>query len=172
VEGAGAQFGTAAKEVPVILGNVRVLVSQLQTTRGTIGAFMNGPGFGELGKLRIRTGHLTRRLTGGGTAALAMQGGLTARAGRVMARADSVRALLGSSNSSLGRFRRDSTLLRDVADIQNELSVVRAALDEPRGTAGRILADSALSVGVAHAEREMTLLFADIKKRPMRYLSF
>jgi hypothetical protein len=172
VEGAGAQFGKAAKEIPVILANVKVLMAQLETTHGTIGAFMNGPGFGELGKLQIRAGHVTQRLTGRGTAGLVMQGGLSARAGRVMARADSVRALLASPNSSLGRFRRDSTILRDVADIQNELSVIRAALDEPRGTAGRILADSALAVGVANAQREMTLLFADIKKHPMRYISF
>jgi phospholipid/cholesterol/gamma-HCH transport system substrate-binding protein len=172
VEGAGAQFGTAAKEFPVIMGNVKVLVSQLQTTHGTIGAFMNGPGFGELSKLQIRAGHVTRRLTGGGTAGLVMQGGLTERAARVMARADSVRALLASPNTSLGRFRRDSTILRDVADIQQELSAIRAALDEPSGTVGRALADSALGVGVANAQHEMTLLFADIKKHPMRYIAF
>jgi hypothetical protein len=172
VEGASAQFGTAAREVPVIMGNVRVLMSELQTTRGTIGAFMNGPGFGELGKFRLRAGHVTQRLTGGGTAGLVMRGGLTARANRVMARADSVRALLASPNTSLGRFRRDSTILRDVADIRSELTEIQAALDEPRGTAGRVVADSALSVGVANARREMTLLFADVKAHPMRYISF
>jgi hypothetical protein len=172
VEGAGAQFGNAAKEFPVIMGNVRVLTSQLQTTQGTIGAFMNGPGFGELGRLQLRAGHVRQRLTGSGTAGLVMRGGLTMRASRVMARADSVRALLASPNTSLGRFRRDSTILRDVEDIQNELSVIRAALDEPRGTAGRVLADSALARGVANAEHEMTLLFADIKQHPMRYIAF
>jgi phospholipid/cholesterol/gamma-HCH transport system substrate-binding protein len=172
VEGASAQIGMASKEVPVIIGNLRVLMAQLQTTQGTIGAFMNGPGFGELSRVRIRAGHVTQRLTGGGTAGLVMKGGLSTRAARVMARVDSVHALLASPNSSLGRFRRDSTILRDVADIQKELSAVRAALDEPRGTAGRVLADSALTRGVANAQREMTLLFADIKKNPMRYISF
>jgi phospholipid/cholesterol/gamma-HCH transport system substrate-binding protein len=172
VEGATAQFGTAAKEFPVIMGNVKVLMSELQTTHGTMGAFMNGPGFGELAKVKIRATHVVNRLTGGGTASLVMKGGLTVRAQRVMARADSVQALLNSSNTSLGRFRRDSSLLNDVADIQRELSLLGAELDEPRGTAGRILKDSALAVGVGRAKNEMTLLFADLKKHPTRYISF
>jgi hypothetical protein len=172
VEGASARLSASARDIPVIIGNVRVLLSQLQTTQGTIGAFMNGPGFGELGKLEIRGGHVTSRLTGGGTAGLVMRGGLTARANGVLARADSVRALLASPNTSLGRFRRDSTILREVADIRRELARVRAAIDEPRGTAGRFLADSALGEGVASAQREMSLLSADIKAHPMRYISF
>jgi phospholipid/cholesterol/gamma-HCH transport system substrate-binding protein len=172
VEGATSQFGSAAKEFPVIMGNVKVLLGELQTTHGTMGAFMNGPGFGELAKVRIRATHVVNRLTGGGTASLVMKGGLTVRAQRVMARADSVRALLNSSNTSLGRFRRDTTLMHDVADIQQELSLVGTELAEPRGTAGRIMQDSALVVGVGRARNEMTLLFADLKKNPRRYISF
>lgn len=172
VEGAGAQISQATQEIPVILNNVRVLMAQLQTTSGTLGAFANGPGFGELGTLQVRAGRIANRLTGGGTAGLVVRGGLTTRANRVMARADSVRALLSSSNTSLGRFRRDSTMMRDVADIQNELSVLRAQLQAPSGTAGRLLGDSALVKEVANAEREMTLLVADIKKHPTRYISF
>jgi hypothetical protein len=89
-----------------------------------------------------------------------------------MARADSVRTLLASPNSSFGRLRRDSTLIGEVADIRNELTLVRAALDEPRGTAGRVVRDSALTNTLAAAQQQMTLLFADMKKHPMRYVSF
>jgi hypothetical protein len=88
-----------------------------------------------------------------------------------MARTDSVRALLASRNTSLGRFRRDSTLAGEVSDIRNELTLVRAALDEPRGTAGRVLHDSAVTSALGQAQQEMTLLLADIKKNPRRYLS-
>ena len=172
VEGASGQLTVAAKDVPVIIDNVKLLAAQLQTTRGTVGAFMNGPGLGELGKLQVRAGHVTQRLTGKGTVGLVMRGGLTARANLVMAHVDSVRALLASPNGSLGRFRRDSSIMQNVADIQRELADVRAALDEPRGTVGRVIADSALSVGVANAQREMALLFADMKSHPMRYIAF
>ena len=88
-----------------------------------------------------------------------------------MARVDSIRALLASPNTSVGRFRRDSTLLAEVDDVRNELALVRASLDSPDGTVGRARKDSALATALAQAQREMTLLFADIKKHPRRYLS-
>jgi phospholipid/cholesterol/gamma-HCH transport system substrate-binding protein len=175
VEGATAQLSGAAREFPVIMTNVRVLRAQLQTSEGTMGALMNGPGLGELQRARIQTSLLIGRVTGrrGSTGSIGpiMNGGLSTRAGRVMARMDSVRALLASGNTSLGRFRRDSTLLAEVGDIRDELTLVRATLDESRGTAGRVLHDSALTSALGQAQREMTLLFADIKKHPRRYLS-
>jgi hypothetical protein len=79
---------------------------------------------------------------------------------------------VGSPNTSLGRFRRDSTLLANVDDIRAELADIQRELDEPSGTAGRILRDSAMTGALAGARREMTLLFADIKKHPGRYISF
>ena len=173
VEGASGQFGAAAKEFPVIMANVKVLRAQLQASEGTMGALMNGPGMGELERARIQTTRLMNRVSGGGGGSIGpiMSGGLTNRAGRVMARVDSVRALLASPGRSLGRFRRDSTLLRTVDDIRRELTLVQANLDEPRGTVGRALKDSALTTALAQAQREMTLLFADIKQNPRRYLS-
>jgi hypothetical protein len=172
VEGAGAQFGSAAKEFPVIIANVKLLNAQLQTTQGTMGALMNGPGMGAMAAVQIRASQLLDRLSGGGTAGSIMKGGLSARAQRAMARTDSVRALLASANSSFGRFRRDSMLAGEVDDIRNELTLVRADLDRSRGTAGRALNDSALASALGEAERQMTLLFADLKKHPLRYVSF
>jgi hypothetical protein len=60
----------------------------------------------------------------------------------------------------------------EVADIRRELAQVQQSLDEPRGTAGRILHDSGMTNALAGAQREMTLLFADLKKHPFRYISF
>ncbi|MDB4891094.1 MAG: Mammalian cell entry related domain protein [Gemmatimonadetes bacterium] len=175
IEGATGQFGMAAREFPVIISNVKVLTAQLTGTEGTVGAFVNtpgAPGMKQLTQTRLEAGRLGARLSGGGTVGQFMQGGLTQRANRVMARADSVRTLLASGNTSFGRLRRDSTLLNEVADIRNELSIVRSFISEPRGTAGRVLRDSALTNGVADAERQMSLLFADIKKHPLKYIKF
>ena len=44
-------------------------------------------------------------------------------------------------------------------------------MDESRGTVGRVLHDSALATSLAQAQHEMSLLFADIKQHPARYLS-
>lgn len=172
IAAATVQFGEATKELPAILANVKTLRDQLQSPEGTIGAMMNGPGLTGLTTARAQATRLMNRVGGGGgSIGPIMRGGLSSRAGRVMARVDSVRALLASSNTSLGRFRRDSTLLDEITDIRNELTRVRATLENPNGTVGRIRKDSALTMSVGQAQREMTLLFADIKENPRRYLS-
>ncbi|MEO5818318.1 MAG: MlaD family protein [Gemmatimonadaceae bacterium] len=176
VEGTTGQFGAATREFPVIINNVKLLASQLQGTGGTVGALLHtpgGPGVNQLKRARMEATRLADRVeSGGGTVGAFMQGQLTHRSDLIMARVDSVRALLASDNTSYGRFRRDSTLLNDVGDIRNELSIIRAQVDESRGTAGRVLHDSALTNAVTDAERQMSLLFADIKKHPLRYLKF
>jgi hypothetical protein len=79
---------------------------------------------------------------------------------------------VGSPGSSLGRFRKDSTLIAEVRDIREELGEVRASLAESRGTAGRVLHDSAAFSALGDVHREMTLLIADLKKHPLRYSPF
>lgn len=175
-EGAAAQFSVASREFPAIINNVKVLATQLQGTQGTVGAFMNSTGGKGIGDFS-RTGRELSRLSaslerGRGTVSPVLRGDLGARVQKVMARADSVRALVGSPSTSLGRLRKDSTLFAEVADIRNELTLVRRQLDESRGTAGRMMNDSAIFTAVGEAQRQMSLLFADIKKHPLRYLVF
>jgi phospholipid/cholesterol/gamma-HCH transport system substrate-binding protein len=168
---ATAQLSTAAKEVPAIMSNVQVLRAELQSTRGTMGAFMNGPGMSQVKGARVRIEQFHGSLAGDGTVGRVMSGDLTGRARRVMARADSVKLLVASPKTSLGRFRRDSTLLREVGVIRDELARLRTQLDSPDGTVGRFARDSAITLQLAEAQNQMTLLFADIKKHPLRYLS-
>lgn len=171
-EGATVQFNAAAKEIPVILSNVKEMRSQLTSSEGSIGAMLNGPGLSELTRARAQANRLMRRVSSGsGSIGPIMNGNLSNRAGRVMARVDSVRALLASPRTSLGRFRRDSTLTQAVSDVRSELAVVQALLNAPRGTIGRARTDSSLTVSLSQARQEMTLLLADIKKNPRRYLS-
>lgn len=169
---ASTQLSAAAKEFPAIMGNVQVLRIELQTTGSTMGALMNGPAMGQLKRARTHIEELRGSLGGRGTAGKVMSGDLMARAQGVMARADSVRSLAGSPNTSLGRFRRDSTLLDNVSEIREELVTLRAQLDSPDGTVGRFARDSAITLQLAEAQNQMTLLLADIRKHPLRYLSF
>ena len=104
--------------------------------------------------------------------ALSTHSSLVSRARRTMARADSIRALVASNGGSYGRFRRDSTLLREVADVRNEIDIIRALMASPNGTLGRARGDSALFDALAGARRELTLIIADVHRRPLRYIHF
>jgi phospholipid/cholesterol/gamma-HCH transport system substrate-binding protein len=170
-----SQFAIASREFPAIISNVKLLSDQLHSVNGTLGAMGIEHGGVELARTRRQVTRLAEKVTRpGGTigAALAPATSLTDRARRVMARVDSVRATIANENTSLGHVRRDSTLMREVADIRNELDIVRARMASPTGTLGRVHADSALFDAIARAQREMTLIMADVHRRPLRYIHF
>jgi phospholipid/cholesterol/gamma-HCH transport system substrate-binding protein len=170
-----SQFAIASREFPEIIDNVKLLDHQLHSVQGTLGAFAVEHGGIELTRAQEQAMQLmTRATSSSGTVGRALGGqtSLADQAQRAMARSDSIRALLASKNSSLGRFRRDSTLLNSVADVRSELDIVRSRLASPSGTLGRVRADSALVDAVAAAQREMTLILADLHRRPLRYIHF
>ena len=175
VESTTSRFGAATKELPAIVGNVKSIRSTLSSTSGSIGALMQSAQTqrGAMQSASTQLARLRRRLVNGnGSLGRIMDGSLGPRARAAMARADSVRALVGSSSTSLGRFKRDSTLASEVADIRDELATVRASLADSRGTAGRVAHDSAAYMALGDVQREMTLLLADMKKHPLRYNPF
>ena len=167
-------YGEVAKQLPELMTNVKALSTSLASTRGTIGALTTLDAPKRIEALLDNASRLTDRATSGrGTLALAWQRGeLIARAKSAAAQADSVRTLLASDRHSFGRFRRDSTLLRAVADVRDELSITSALLAKPDGTLGRFAQDSIIALQMAEMSKQMTDLFADIKKRPFRYIAF
>lgn len=178
-EGMTSQIALASREFPPIIENVKLLNNALMTARGTVGALLNtDEGIQQFESFASHFGDLTERATrGGGTVGLALRGRgneLRSRAMSAMARADSLRQLVTSPGprTSLGRFRRDSTLFRNVDDVRTELAIVRQLMAEPRGTAGRVLADSAVFQQITRAQREMDALFKDLRRRPLRYIAF
>ena len=175
LESMTSQFAIASRDFPAIISNVKLLADQLHSVNGTLGAMGIEHGGVEFEQTRRQTMRIATKLTrprGTIGSALAAESPLAARARRVMARADSVRALIASQNTSFGRVRRDSTLLREVADIRNELDIIRARMASPTGTLGRAQADSALFDEIAGVRREMTLIMADVRRRPLRYIHF
>ena len=170
-----SEFAIASRDFPAIISNVKLLNDQLHSVHGTLGAMGIEHGGVELVQARRQTMRVAAMLSkprGTIGAAFASQGALIDRARRVMARADSVRAIVANKNTSFGRFRGDSTLMREVADIRNELDIIRARMASPTGTLGRVRADSALFDAIAKAQREMTLIMADVRRRPLRYIHF
>jgi hypothetical protein len=175
LERASSEFAIASRQFPQIINNVKVLNQQLHGVDNTLGAFSIEHGGVQLARAQRQATQLGARLSSSnGTVGLASRArqSLTERARRAMSRADSIRVLIASPTGSYGRLRRDTTLLREVADIRNELDIVRARMASPEGTIGRLRADSSLVDAVATTQREMTLIMTDIKRRPLRYIHF
>jgi phospholipid/cholesterol/gamma-HCH transport system substrate-binding protein len=172
-ESVASQMTDAARQLPLIVADLKMLGVQLGSASGTLGA-LGADGPEQLEVLRDRAARLTSRASEGrGTIGLAMRDAtVTDRVDRVMARVDSLRALLASDSASHGRFRRDSTLLRAVAEVRDEASIVRALVTESRGTAGRILNDGAVTRELSRVEKELGALMKDIQRDPLRYVHF
>lgn len=149
-----------------LMTDVATLDSQLSGATGTLGAYRRGgmPGLGDAG---ARMSRLAGKLTSGsGTIGLAMGGGLMERASQVMASADSLIAFASSGEGTIGRFRRDTTLMTTAKGIAAQLDSLRA---NAKGFAG---ADTSLAVALARRKALTDSLIADLKKNPMRYINF
>jgi phospholipid/cholesterol/gamma-HCH transport system substrate-binding protein len=174
-QGVTAQLALAGEDFPVIIDNMKVLNAQLHAARGTLGAIGISGGSRMEATAGAATRLVDRTMNGSGTIGLSLRGqALTRRARAAMARADSVRALVTApdARTSLGRFRRDSTLLRMVDSVRAEVAVVQRLLAEPRGTAGRVMLDSALVQQLGRTGRELDALAEDVKRNPLRYVTF
>ena len=173
-EGISSQIALTSRHFPAIIQNVKTMNAQLKGARGTLGAFGLDENRRELDVLRARAGDLAERATesDGSIARSLRHGRLMERAGTAMAQADSIRTLLSGAGKRFGRFRRDSTLLRTITDIRNEVSIVRARLANAEGTAGRAVGDRAVLQQLALLEKELGLVMQDVKQNPMRYVHF
>ena len=174
-EGVASRIALASRDFPAIIANVKELRSQLGTVGGTTGALLNDDAL----KVDIVTNRATRlanrALHGDGTVARVVNGGTgraMARAQHALAQADSLRTFLGSDQSVVGRFKRDTSLIRTVTSLRNDITLARAMLDESRGTAGRVLHDSAMTRQLTAAEKELAAVIADLRAHPMRYVAF
>jgi len=175
LESASSNAAIASREFPAIMANVKLLAAQLRSAEGTIGAMTGIRSDTRLAELRAKTERVMRRLSSSsGTLSLALSDSalIRARVQGTMARADSIRQLLASDSHSLGRFRKDSTLMRDVADIRSEFERLQSLLGRQDGTIGRLRTDSALVRSVHRSFAAFDSLFRDLKKHPLRYIAF
>jgi len=176
VESMTSDFAIASRDFPPIIENVKLLTAQLKSAEGTLGAFgLDGAG-PDMARVRSKTARLMARLSDSTSAlGLAMASGpdlVRQRAARAMAQVDSIRALLASEHNSIGRFRRDSTLLRDIGQLRTEMERLQVLAASPDGTIGRLRSDSAITRGIHRDLLALDSLFADVKKHPFRYLAF
>jgi len=184
LEAAGVKFHAATEQIGPLVVDARTVRSRVHDPNGTVGAVLTEGFRGEVARLRRQFNALRSRASdgggerdAGGDVGEVVQPAASASTVMVhtrvaLSRVDSIRALLGSTTSSFGRFRRDSTLGASVAGVRDELARMRDALATNDGTLGRSKTDSALTRSLADAQREMALLFADIRRRPLHYVRF
>jgi ABC-type transporter Mla subunit MlaD len=89
---------------------------------------------------------------------------------RVRAQTDSLHRLLTGTQSSIGRFQRDSTLLASMRDVRSSVATLQtrvAALANGGALAQR---DSALSTQLQQVHVQLDMLIADVKHHPFKYL--
>lgn len=174
-ESESSRAAEASKEFPEIIDNVKLLTAQLKSVNSTLGALGVDQGDSRIEQVKLRASRLMTRLSSGdGTIPMAMSNSdlLTARAKRTMAQVDSIRALVGSGDHSLGRFRRDSTLVGSVTRVRNELSALQQQALSPNGSIGRFRTDSAIVMNIHRDLVALDSLIADMKKHPLRYNPF
>jgi len=174
-ESLGGEAAVATKEFPAIIENIKLLSAQLKSVNGTLGALGAEETSPALRHLRARASQLMDRLSSSnGTLSLGLTNRelMLARARRALSQTDSIRALLGSSQHSLGRFRRDSTLLARITQVKAALDSLQQLANSPNGTIGRIRADSALIQNIHRDYAALDSLIADMKKHPLRYTPF
>ena len=175
VEEMTSDMALASREFPGIFENVKLLAAEMQTAEGTLGALGLEKGGPEMTMVHERSARLMARMfQSNGTFGHVVRGSgeLQSRAKDAMAQVDSIRELLTSNRHSLGRFRRDSTLMLEMGRVRNELAEVQRLAASPTGTIGRLRTDSTLVRNVHRDIAALDSLFADAKKHPMRYIVF
>ncbi|HEY0243880.1 MAG TPA: MlaD family protein [Gemmatimonadaceae bacterium] len=141
----------------------------LQSQAGTAGRLV-GTGWPKVTRQTDEIARLTTRaVQGDGSLALMLHGELGARITRIRASKDSIAALMNSPEGNIGRFRRDSTLVDEVAHLRAQLDSVRADWSAGKGI-GRMRSDSTLRMEMARMRVELGALMADIRKRPLQYI--
>jgi len=166
------QIGTIAPELAALGVATKELNDKTTRPVGTIGNYRTS-GLPDLADVSAGMSSLNARATrGNGTIAQAMRGNLRARASHAMAAADSIKTLVSSNKGSIGRFRRDTTLVTRANHVLAEVDSLRAMLSNPIGTIAAAHPDSALTRQLDQTHILLASLIKDVKSNPMRYIRF
>ncbi|HMI47610.1 MAG TPA: MlaD family protein [Gemmatimonadaceae bacterium] len=162
-------LGPAFTALGVETGKLRDNISK---PSGTMGAYSEG-GLPDLADVSAGISSLNARATQGrGTLALAMRGDLRARASHAMASADTLRNLMSSNKGSIGRFRKDTTLVTNATHILAEVDTLRSLFANPVGAIAAAHPDSALTRQLDRTHVLLASLIKDVKSNPTRYIRF
>jgi hypothetical protein len=164
-------IGKIGPEFASLGAATKTLAAKIDEPAGTIGNYRRD-GLPDLADVQAGMSSLTARARGNGTLARAMRGDLRARASHAVAAADSIRALLASNKGTLGRFRRDTTLVTKATHVLAEVDTLKALFANPVGAIAAAHSDSALTLQLAQTHTLLAALIKDVKKNPLHYIRF
>jgi hypothetical protein len=127
----------------------------------------------QLGKFTGVISSFTDRATrGNGTLGLAYRSDGGTRIRRVLAAKDSIMFLVSSGNGTVGRFRRDSTLKREITSVRAGVDSLRRLMSTPGNSLSKLRGDTTLKSEMARARVQLDSIMKDLKKHPGKYISF
>ena len=167
----GERVSALGDRLTVLADSANKLTELINSTSGTLGAF-NERGLAKIpdavGAINTLMAQVSR---GDGSLGLIMQSDIPARVARIGATKDSIVALMSSDEGTIGRFRSDSTLLREVAKLQSDLDSLKLKF-AGKGFIAQSRADSSLSVQMTRMKAELAALMAELGKNPRRFIQF
>jgi phospholipid/cholesterol/gamma-HCH transport system substrate-binding protein len=167
----GVRADSLGRRLAALGDSTKKLVDLMSSPSGTMGA-LSKYGIPGVPNASGALGNLMEKVEdGNGTVALMMRNDIGARLSKLMAAKDSIAALVASGNGTLGRFRNDSTLFRDIASVQAKLDSLKQRFSG-NGTVARARSDSSLTIAMAKMNAELAALMADLKKNPRRFITF
>lgn len=168
----GSQIDTAVGRIKDVADTATKLLSLMSDRTTSIGQFRS-TGMASIGSARaVSSGIMDRAKSGSGTLGLANRNAVGDRIRRVIAETDSIKLLLSSDHGNVGRFRRDSTLVRQVAGVRAEVDSLRRLFSSPGGGVSRLRSDTALRREMSQARAQLDSLMLDLRKHPLKYISF
>ena len=166
------QIDTLAAKLVRVADTTGRLLRLMSDHTTTIGQFRS-TGMASMRRANaVSTDIMNRATSGSGSLGLAHRGAVVDRIRRVMAQTDSIRLLLASGSGNVGRFRSDSTLKREVASVKAEVDSLRRIFSTEGGGVSRLRSDTALKREMGNARANLDSLMTDLRKHPLRYLSF
>ena len=141
--------------------STRKMLARFSDPSGSIGAF-RAHGIRQVSSVSAIASSIHARATSGnGSIGLAYRGRVPERIGRVFAaKRLNHAAVLSSGSGNVGRFRRDSTLPRQIASVHASIDSLRALLSNPHGDAARFRNDTSLKSELARVKIQL-VFFAE-----------
>jgi len=165
-----ADVGSLGDSVDAIAAGMKHVSHELDTTLSEV-SVLRARSVQQVGAVeRAMAGFSRRALHSQGTVAraLADTAELRREVTRLSALSDSIHLAATNGSGTLGRFRRDSTLIRQAHRTLGAVDSLRAAV--ARYT-GRAPGDTAMANALARTHAQLDSLVADAKHHPFRYIA-
>ena len=167
----GVKVEELTERLTTLADSGKKIAAAMSSPSTNIGAFRQS-GIAKINNANAAlSGLISKATTGPGSIALASRGNLPERIDRLLAAKDTISLLVTTNRGSIGRFRKDTTLFKQLSHIRSELDSLKALVTGNSGIT-RLRTDTTITSEMARARAQLTAIMADLKKHPGRYIRF